>query len=86
MEQMSIQSFIHHGHEYHLYVYDEVEGIPAGTKIKDANRVLPDSDIFSKTATKTAGYVTFSNLFRYQLLKDIGGWWVDLDVVCLQHS
>ncbi|MBL0171623.1 MAG: hypothetical protein IPP90_12990 [Gemmatimonadaceae bacterium] len=27
----------------------------------------------------------FSNFFRYRLLHDRGGWWVDTDVVCLRH-
>jgi hypothetical protein len=27
----------------------------------------------------------FSNLFRYYLLHQMGGWWVDADVVCLSE-
>jgi hypothetical protein len=28
----------------------------------------------------------FSNLFRYKLLLDRGGWWVDTDVLCLSAN
>jgi hypothetical protein len=29
------------------------------------------------------GIPAFADLFRYQLLHDLGGWWVDTDVYCL---
>ena len=31
MEQLSVSSFLRHGHQYHLYVYDDVKNVPAGT-------------------------------------------------------
>ena len=30
LEQLCIQSFLDNGHEFHLYVYDDVQGIPEG--------------------------------------------------------
>jgi mannosyltransferase OCH1-like enzyme len=30
------------------------------------------------------GYVNLSNLFRFMLLYQVGGWWVDMDTVCLK--
>ena len=38
MERMSINSFLMNGHEYHLYVYDEVKQVPDGAVIKTATR------------------------------------------------
>ena len=38
MEQLSIASFLRNGHEYHLYVYDELKHVPSGTILKDANQ------------------------------------------------
>jgi|ETNmetMinimDraft_26_1059896.scaffolds.fasta_scaffold323783_1 hypothetical protein len=29
-ERLSIKSFLDHGHEYHLYAYDSIEGVPDG--------------------------------------------------------
>jgi mannosyltransferase OCH1-like enzyme len=82
MEQMSIASFLMNGHEYHLYVYEDVRNIPAGTVIKDGNDVLPSSMIFQYRDFKS--YSGFSNFFRYKLLLERGGWWADTDMICLQ--
>ena len=43
MEKLSMQSFIDNGHEYHLYTYGEVDGIPDGVIIKDGNEILDKS-------------------------------------------
>src|SRR6185503_7281486 len=82
MEQLSIASFLENGHDYHLYVYDAVKNVPARAVIKDANEILPASRIFQYK--HQASYAGFSNFFRYRLLLERGGWWVDTDVVCLK--
>jgi mannosyltransferase OCH1-like enzyme len=82
MEQMSIASFLMNGHEYHLYVYEDVKQLPAGTVVKDGAEVLPASMIFQYRDFKS--YSGFSNFFRYKLLLERGGWWVDTDMICLQ--
>ena len=82
MEQLSVASFLKHGHEYHLYVYDQVKNVPAGAIIKDGNQILPASRIFQYKDHAT--YAGFSNFFRYKLLLERGGWWVDTDTVCLK--
>lgn len=82
MEQLSISSFLANGHEYHLYVYDDVQNIPPGATVKDANSILPASDIFQYTGRPS--YAGFSNFFRYKLLLERGGWWADTDMVCLK--
>ena len=82
MEQLSISSFLHNGHDYHLYVYDEVKNIPAGTVIRNANEILPAARIFQYKHRPS--YAGFSNFFRYKLLLERGGWWADSDTVCLK--
>jgi len=83
LEQLSIASFQQNSHEYHLYVYDEPQNVPAGTVIKDANEILPSSSIFQYKEYQS--YAGFANFFRYKLLLQRGGWWVDSDTVCLRH-
>lgn len=78
MEQLSIASYLFHGHEFHLYVYGDVAGIPKGTVVKDAQEIVPESEI-----GKFLSLANFSDWFRYHLLFKKGGWWVDLDTVCL---
>ena len=82
MEQLSISSFLRNGHDYHLYVYDEVKNIPTGTVVMDANEILPAARIFQYK--RSPSYAGFSNYFRYKLLLERGGWWVDTDTVCLK--
>ena len=71
MEQLSIASFLHSGHHYHLYVYDDLKHVPAGTVVRDASEILPSSSIFQYK--NRPSYAGFSNFFRYKLLLERGG-------------
>ena len=82
MEHLSIASFLSNGHQFHLFVYSEVKNIPAGTVIRDGEEILPASAIFRYR--DNGSYAGFSNFFRYELLLKFGGWWVDLDTICLR--
>ena len=84
IEQLAITSFLQNGHEFHLYCYADVANIPAGAKVLDGSTILPASEIFRYRSGSGRGSVSaFSNLFRYKLLLENGGWWADTDVVCL---
>lgn len=82
MEQLAISSFLQNGHSFHLYVYNEMQGVPKGTILQDANEIMPSKRIFKYRHHDT--YAGFANLFRYKLLVEKGGYWVDTDVVCLR--
>jgi Mannosyltransferase OCH1 and related enzymes len=82
MEVLCIRSYLFHGHDFHLYVYDDtIRNIPLGTTLMNANEIIPQSDIHIDLF---GGFVNFSNQFRYTLLLKKGGWWVDMDTVCLK--
>lgn len=85
LSRFCIQSFIDLGCLYHLYTYEDVQNVPAGVKIEDANSILPKSSIFTYNASLDNSPVAFSNTFRYKLLYDLGGWWVDTDVFALRE-
>lgn len=82
MERLAVASFLANGHEFHLYVYSDVANIPPGTTVRDGNEILPSSMIFQYRDRPS--YSGFSNYFRYKLLLDRGGWWVDTDLICLR--
>lgn len=83
---LSLKSFIDHGHAFTLYCYREVE-VPAGVKIGDAESILPQTSIFYQQKGFGAGRIGgFTDLFRFKLLAEQGGWWVDTDVVCLSPT
>jgi len=81
---LSISSHLQQGHEYHLWVYEEIK-VPEGTTLRYAGDILGESSIFRYQVGEGKGSVSaFSNLFRYCLLKELGGWWCDTDVVALR--
>lgn len=85
LEQLSMASFIAHGHEYHLYCYEHPGAVPAGVTVKDARDILPQEAVFTYAKGKEkGGYSAFADLFRYKLLAEKGGWWADTDVICLK--
>jgi hypothetical protein len=86
VEILSIKSFLAHGHTVVVYAYDEVINLPKGALTRDAREILPEECFF---INQNAGFgkgscSPFSDLFRMALLIENGGWWVDLDVVCLR--
>ncbi|MEM7132765.1 MAG: hypothetical protein AAF702_41060 [Chloroflexota bacterium] len=81
LEQLSMRSFLANGHEYHLYTYADVANVPNGVKLKDANEIIPEQEIF----VAFEGHVSFSDWFRWELLYQKGNWWVDTDVICLRQ-
>ncbi|HLP20895.1 MAG TPA: glycosyltransferase [Chitinophagales bacterium] len=90
LELLSIASFIAKGHTFHLWLYDAVPtALPTGVIVKDAAEIIPRERVFNyKFASKfghgKGSYAGFSDIFRYKLLYEKGGWWVDMDVTCLQ--
>jgi len=85
MELLSINSYIKNGHEYHLYAYDDIVNLPKGAILRNGNEILPKSEIFSYSGSKSNGggsVSAFSNYFRYKLLLERGGYWSDTDMIC----
>ncbi|OFV10614.1 MULTISPECIES: capsular polysaccharide synthesis protein [Sphingobacterium] len=81
VEQLCIKSFLANGHIFHLYTYNlNLRGVPNGCNIKHASNIIPPSKIFFDNRGIIA---SFSDYFRIMLLYIKGGWWVDLDIVCL---
>lgn len=83
MERLSIESFLRHGHDYHLYSYDYITNLPKGAVQRDARDIHPTFEMIKNRDGKVLG-AAFSDLFRYKLLHDKGHFWADLDVVCIR--
>ncbi|MBB6091974.1 hypothetical protein HNQ60_000820 [Povalibacter uvarum] len=87
LERACIASFLTRGHQFDLFTYEEIPGVPDGCRVLDAAEVLPRERVFAHSAGVGRGSVAaFSDCFRYELLYRHGGWWVDLDVFCLTDS
>lgn len=81
LQQLCIRSYLDNGHEFHLYTYNLQMNVPSGTILKQADAIIPQKDVFFDDR---AGLCSFADLFRYELLYQLGGWWVDMDQVCLK--
>ena len=79
MQTLSIKSYVAAGHPFHLYSYDHIQNIPRGATLFDAREILPEQRILD-----FKHLANFSDEFRYQMLYNNGGWWVDLDTVCVK--
>lgn len=86
LEIMSMVSFIRNGHEYNLYTYDDLENVPQGVNIKDANEIIPESEIFRSldSTGKPGSIAPFADYFRYNLIYKVGGFWADMDCICIK--
>lgn len=90
LELLTIHSFVKNGHTFHLWTYNEIEQeLPEGALMKDANLIIPEQFVFSYKNANQFGhgkgsFAGFSDIFRYKLLYDCGGWWTDMDVCCLK--
>src|SRR5262249_6951691 len=77
LERLSLTSFLHHGHDVHLYTYESVEGVPDGVRSFDAREILSEDRIFRHGRGAGRDVVgslgAFSDLFRFKLLRERGG-------------
>lgn len=77
--QLTMKSFMAAGHPFHLYAFKEPANVPEGVKL------LPASHIIDEAYVKKFRFVAqLADWFRYNMLLAKGGWWVDLDTVCLK--
>ena len=82
IEQLTIQSFLAHGHSFTLFTTEEVQGIPAGTVVRNANEIFPCQHIVRDY--KTSSPAIHADMFRYAMLAKTELMWVDMDVLCLR--
>jgi hypothetical protein len=71
---------------FDLYTYDEDLDVPDGVTLRDASEIYDEDEVFTYQEGPGAGSVAaFANMFRYKLLYERGGWWVDMDVLYTGH-
>jgi hypothetical protein len=80
MEQLALASFVSNGHRIDLFAYEALEAQP-GVTLRDAREVIPARKVYRDSRGSLS---SFANMFRYKLLLERGGWWIDLDTVCLR--
>lgn len=90
VELLTLHSFVKNGYRFNLWIYEPLETkIPAEVTVRDASEIIPREKIFfyrhsSQFGIGKGSVAGFSDIFRYKLLHDVGGWWVDMDVTSLK--
>jgi hypothetical protein len=82
VEQTALASFIYYGHSFTLFVYDMDMKVPKGVIKEDANKIIPESEIFKVQNS----YGPFADMFRYTMIKKTGLIWTDTDSICLKAN
>ena len=80
-ERCSLQSFADQGHETVLFSYDRLD-VPRGVRLESADSIISIEERDKFFAVAPDQYSQFSDFFRYELLHQRGGWWIDTDVLC----
>jgi hypothetical protein len=82
VEQTALSSIIYHGHSLTLFVYDMDLKVPKGVVKEDANKLIPENQIFKVQNS----YGPFADIFRYKMIKERGLIWTDTDSICLKSD
>jgi hypothetical protein len=79
-----LSSFVANGHRFDLYSYDPLD-VPRGVTVRSAAEIVPRDELFlfDNRHTGQPDVAPFTDYFRLRLLSLRGGWWCDVDTVCL---
>lgn len=84
-EKNCILSFVKNDFQVNLWSFETIN-LP-GVIFCNASKFFNISDVGSITQNNKSGCIAaFSDLFRYSVLKDVGGWWFDTDCICLKNQ
>src|SRR5579872_6915884 len=83
LEQLCLVSGLACGHAVRLFSYEpkNLRGVPTGIEVCDAAEVMPRERMI--TYTECGSYALGSNFWRYEMLGQGLGYWLDLDVLVL---
>jgi hypothetical protein len=82
-QRLCVQSFLDHGHAFRLFTYGHIEGVPDGAIVEDGSSVLAPG-LLQPFLDGKGALAHFADWFRWELLRQRGGYWVDMDVICIR--
>jgi hypothetical protein len=84
IEELCLRSFVRNGFQVRLWTYTPLSIDIPGVVPSRADDILARSLVDEFRYENSTSKSPFSNIFRYRLLADLGGIWVDMDNVCLR--
>ena len=93
LERAALQSYVNCGYTVVVYTYNPMEEfmqhVPHSNhiQVRDAREILPETQLFQYAGradigkrTNAYSFLPFSDLFRFTMLHEKGGAWMDLDI------
>jgi hypothetical protein len=77
---LCLRSFVERGHQVEVFTYDPLY-LPGWLERRDAAEILPEEKVLRPAGEFLA---IDGDLFRYAVLSQRGGWWIDPDVLLLK--
>ena len=77
IERACLKSVVRTGHRLALYCFEEPAGVPDGVEVRDASAILSWAEMEDRSGGRPDLY---SDWFRYELLRQSLGTWIDTDV------
>lgn len=85
MELLALKSASKQGHQPTIWTYDSISNLPSSVVVRRGEDVLPKQKIDYLIHQLQLPLAVVSDLFRYQLLHQVGGLYSDTDVVILRN-
>lgn len=83
-ELVCIKSFVEFGFDVNVWSYQDLI-LPSGAKLMNAREILSIDHLTAYTQNKQPqNLAAFSDVFRFTMLDNVGGWWFDTDCLCLR--
>jgi len=77
-------SFPASGAGLRIYTYEAGLDAPKGVEVADARSICPDETLLHRyMSAGKPSVATFSDRFRYNMIRQTGCCWVDADIICL---
>ncbi len=80
LAELCLRSYVANGVGFQLFTYRHYPNVPEGVLVRDAGEILPEECVFIH---KNGSLAPFADWFRYTWMAREGGFWSDLDVICL---
>jgi len=88
-EIANLNSFCKNNFKVNLWTYDKelaTVGLSDQIEIKDASSILDREYLYKfNQGSQKSSMSSFSNIFRFELLNKYGGWWFDVDCICIKN-
>jgi hypothetical protein len=85
-EALCLSSFVAAGIAVELFSDAPISGLPAGVTRRNAREILDRDVAVYRHEFDGPSPSLHSNHFRYALLEELGGWWIDTDVILVASS